>query len=418
MSPRTNASPEITFALKLAKALHRYGTPAHRLEDVLVALSDRLGVQGSFFSTPTALFASFEGGGEESTHMQRFQDSDTDLGKLSDLDALFNDVWFQRIDLEEAARRVDQLIAAPPRYGRLAVFLSFGLASGGAARFFGGGLAEMLLATLAGFGLGLVVFARARLPWLKRLFEPVGALVVTLIVMAGVACWPGASADQAILGGLIVMVPGFSLTVAITELATRHLVSGTARMSASLVLLLMLGFGVIFGQQLGTLMFGAAVSATPTALPEWTVYATLPVAAATISLLFQVPLRDFPWVFLVSMAGFLGVKGGSEWLGPRLAQDLADPHFGSKLGVFLGALLVGAGSNLYANLLDRPASVTRLPGMLFLVPGGFSFLSISDMMQGNALQGLETAFQVAVILTSLVVGFLVSNALVPPRKIL
>jgi len=418
MSPSKSSSPEITFALKLAKALHRYGTPAHRLEGVLVALSERLGVQGSFFSTPTALFASFEGSGAESTHMQRLQDSDTDLGKLAELDAIFNHVWFERIDLEEAARRVEQVLSAPPRYGWWLSFLSFGLASGGAARFFGGGWGEMLLATAAGFGLGLTVFARARLTWLKRLFEPIGAFVVTMIVMAGVTLLPGTSADQAVLGGLIVLVPGFTLTVAVTELATRHLVSGTARISAAFVLLLMLGFGVITGQQLGILCFGAAPVVEPAALADWTSYAVLPVAVATIALLFQVPLRDFVWVFLVSLAGFLGVKLGSEWIGPAASDRLGDPQFGAKLGVFLGALLVGAGSNLYANLLDRPASVTRMPGMLFLVPGGFSFLSISAVMQGNALQGLETAFQVAVILTSLVVGFLLSNAIVPPRKIL
>ncbi len=418
MALDSRSRPEIVFALKLAKALHRYGTPAHRLEGVLVALSDRLGVAGSFFSTPTALFASFEGAGEESTHMQRLQDSETDLGKLSELDAIFNQVWFERIDLEEAARRVDQVLEAPPRYGRWLSFLSFGLASGGAARFFGGGAAEMLLATVAGFALGLVVFARARLDWLRRLFEPVGAFVVTLVVMAGVALMPGTSADQAILGGLIVMVPGFTLTVAVTELATRHLVSGTARISAAVVLLLMLGFGVISGQQIGALLFGAAEAARPELLAPWTAWAVLPVAVATIALLFQVPLRDFPWVFLVSLAGFAGVTLGGDLLGPALGERLGDPQFGAKLGVFLGALLVGAGSNLYANLLDRPASVTRLPGMLFLVPGGFSFLSISAAMQGNALQGLETAFQVTVILTSLVVGFLLSNAVVPPRKIL
>ncbi len=410
--------PEIVFALKLAKALHRYGTPAHRLEGVLVALSDRLGVAGSFFSTPTALFASFEGSGQESTHMQRLQESETDLGKLAELDALFNEVWFERLDLESAAQRVDEILAAPPRYGALLRFLSFGLASGGAARFFGGGLAEMLTATCAGFALAGVVAARERLAWLRRLFEPAGAFVVTLVVMAAAALVPGVAPDPAILGGLIVLVPGFTLTVALTELATRHLVSGTARFAAALILLLLLGFGVVAGQQLGVLAFGPAAAPAVEALPPWTTYAVLPFAVATIAVLFQVPLRDFGWVFLVSLAGYLGFQLGDQVLGPAAAGRLPDPQFGARLGVFLGALAVGAASNLYANLLDRPASVTRLPGMLFLVPGGFSFLSISAVMRGEAMQGIETAFEVAVILTSLVVGFLMSNALVPPRKIL
>ncbi|RMH04335.1 MAG: threonine/serine exporter family protein [Planctomycetota bacterium] len=412
------APPAITFALELAKALHRFGTPAHRLEDVLTALSAHLGVRGSFFSTPTALFASFEGAGADSVHMQRLESSETDLGKLAELDALFNDVWYGRLGLEEAAARVEQVVVAPPRYGPLTTLASFALASGGAAGFFGGGWPEMVLAAAAGLVLGLLARARAGRPRLRRLFEPLGSFLVTLVVVAGAALLPGARTDPAILGGLIVLVPGFSLTVALTELATGHLASGTARTAAAIVLLLQLGFGVVGGQAVGALLFPGAAGPPPAPPPAWTLWALLPLAAGTIALLFQVPLRDFGWVILVALGGWLGVRAGVDWLGPKLAAVLGDPRAGARLGVFLGAVLVGAGSNLYANLLDRPASVTRLPGMLFLVPGGFSFLSISELMAGDALRGLETAAEVAVTLTALVVGFLIANAALPPRKIL
>ena len=43
--------------------------------------------------------------------------------------------------------------------------------------------------------------------------------------------------------GLIVLVPGLPLTTALTELATRHLAAGPARLSGALVLFLSIGFG-------------------------------------------------------------------------------------------------------------------------------------------------------------------------------
>ena len=50
---------EIRFILALAKALHRYGTPAYRLEEALEVVGDKLGLDAQFFSTPTSIFASF-----------------------------------------------------------------------------------------------------------------------------------------------------------------------------------------------------------------------------------------------------------------------------------------------------------------------------------------------------------------------
>jgi len=52
--------------------------------------------------------------------------------------------------------------------------------------------------------------------------------------------------------------------------------------------------------------------------------------------------------------------------------------FHEAMGVFLGALAVGVGSNLYALWRDRPAQVPLTPGVLILVPGSVGFRSLED----------------------------------------
>ena len=42
------------FVLKLGRGLHAYGYPAHRLEDALTSVAQRLGIQGHFFSNRKA----------------------------------------------------------------------------------------------------------------------------------------------------------------------------------------------------------------------------------------------------------------------------------------------------------------------------------------------------------------------------
>ena len=48
----------VGFVLQLGRALHSYGYSAQRLEDILGATSDRLGLHGyQFFSTPTSIMS-------------------------------------------------------------------------------------------------------------------------------------------------------------------------------------------------------------------------------------------------------------------------------------------------------------------------------------------------------------------------
>jgi len=49
----------IDFILKLGRALHQYGSAAHRLEDVVDHVSVKLGLDAQVFSQPTSLFAAF-----------------------------------------------------------------------------------------------------------------------------------------------------------------------------------------------------------------------------------------------------------------------------------------------------------------------------------------------------------------------
>ena len=88
-------------------------------------------------------------------------------------------------------------------------------------------------------------------------------------------------------GGLITLVPGLTLTVAMTELARRHLAAGTARLSGALLVFVAIAFGVAVGGEVARLLVGQVRSLAPRHLPEW----TLTLALATAPLAFGVLLR-------------------------------------------------------------------------------------------------------------------------------
>jgi uncharacterized membrane protein YjjP (DUF1212 family) len=392
------------FVLRMAEALHRYGHPAHRLEEALAATSHKLGLEAQFFSTPTSIFASFGPVEGQHTHLIRMDPGGADLGRLAKVDRIALRVIRGELTPAEGAGALDVLDSESSPYGRTVTLIAFAIASAGAARFFGGGLPEVLAAGLAGISTGVLAFLVGSREHLVRLFEPGAAFIATVLITLLSLMWTPISVSVAVMGGLIILVPGLALTVAMTELASQHLVSGTARLSQAMLIFLTIIFGVAAGGRLVTLVIGGTHEAViPVGLPGWTEWAALALAPISFAVLFQVERRDIPWVMVTGWLAYGSSTLGNAWFDPELAA-------------FIGALTVGVASNLYALVLDRPAQVTLVPGVLLLVPGSLGFRSVSSLLEREVITGVETAFQMALIATALVAGLLVANVAVPRRK--
>lgn len=396
----------IAFAKRLGKALHRHGAPAYRLEDVLETLSRMLGLRGDFFTTPSALFYAFDLPGEGGrAYLQRVRGTEIHFARLIALDRVFNDAVLRRVDLPEANARLDRALEERAPWPVPLVALAFAAASFAAAFFYGGGLREMLLAGCAGVALGATFLLTQRSEALARLFSALGAAVVaaTATALAGPL---GASDDLATLAGLVVLVPGFSITVAATELALGHPVSGTGRLANAFMTLMMLGIGVAFGRAAAEAVLGAAPAPAPAAsLAVWWEPLTLLIAGLSLGVMFQAPPNRLP---VVVAAVFV----------PWFVLQAAEGRIGLEGGLFLAAFANGIFAHAWARWRDLPSMIVRLPGMLILVPGGTGFLSISALMEGDALSGVQTLFRVAVSAIAIVTGILAASVALPPRKAL
>lgn len=396
----------VDLVIELGRALHRHGAPAHRLEGVLSAVAERLGCPGQFFTTPTAIFASFGERSQARTTLVRMPaGGDVDLGRLGELYDWVALVDAGRLDLEEAQRRLDQIVHAPPRFSLGATAAALALASTGAARFFGGGLHDLGAAASIGLALALLTTAAKRGRLGAGLLPALAGLTASLIAASWAAMLPPVSVYVATVAGLIVMMPGLTLTTAMTEISTGHLVSGTTRLTGAAMLLFSLGFGVALGTHLAQVTFGIPAMAEPMALPEWTEWLALATAPLAFGVLFGARFRDFGWIFVASIIGFAGARGGAAMLGPQL-------------GAFLGATLVGIVSNLRARWWRAPATVPQVPGIMLLVPGSVGFRSFSSLLAQDVVSGVDAAFSMVLVAMALVTGLLVANALVPRARTL
>ncbi|RIK57799.1 hypothetical protein DCC62_29735 [candidate division KSB1 bacterium] len=395
--------PRIVFMVKLGQALHRYGVPAHRLEQDMNLVAQRFGISGNFFATPTGIFASFGLPEEHRTSLIRIESTEVNLAKQALLNDLVRQVIQGQVSIAEGTQEIDQIVAAPARFSPVVSTICFALASGSAARFLGGGWREILATTIIGFLIGALAVFMGRSSEASKIFEPTAAIIASALVVIAAQFFAPFSIYLTTLASLIVLLPGLTLTVAMRELATRNLVSGTSRLMGAALVFMQLGFGVALGSQIKRLLPPVSFTTAPEPLPAWTLGLALLIAPLNFTVLFNARLRDTGWIMLACLLSFIGARAGAHLLGP-------------ELGVCLGAILTGTAGNLYARILDRPAAITTVPALMMLVPGSIGFGSLSKFIEKDVISGVTTAFSVALIAVALVTGLLLANVLVPPRR--
>lgn len=393
------------FTIRLATALHQYGAPAYRLEESIALVMQRLGLEGQFLAMPTAILVAFGKPEDQKATLIRVEPGSVDLNKLSQLNTLTSDLIKGKIDAEEGLQILEKIIVTPPQYGSILTALCFGIASSTTARFLGGGWREILCATVIGVILGLISLIAARNKTFSRIFTPIAAIIAAALSVLALNIFHPLSYYITTLAGLIVLVPGFSLTGAITELATRNLISGTTKLTGALLTFLEIGFGVALGSQIGKLFHHISLTQKAYPLPEFTVWIALLFAPVAFMILFKAHPRDIGWLILSGIVSFSGARFGVELLGP-------------EFGVCVGALMLGLAGNIFTRLLDRPAVIMLVPGLMMLVPGSIGYGSMARFLEKDVVSGVEAAFQMGFIAVALVTGLLLANTIIPARKAL
>lgn len=393
------------FVLKLADALHRYGTPAHRLEQTMDMITERLGLQGHFFALPTSIFAAFGRPESHRTSLIRAESGEVNLERLSLLDELADEIIRGTCSVDEGSRRIDEIAEKPNRFGHWATLLGTALSTGIAARVFGGGWREVVASTAIGGLIGILGPFFSREESRRRVFDITGAIIAASLAAAAAHQFAPFSVFVATLAGLIILVPGMRLTTAMTEIASGHLVSGSARLTGAAMAFLSITFGTALGNRITQEIAPAIQPGTTAALPlpDYTLWIALALYPLSSMILMKGRPSD---IWLIALSTFLAFTG----------SRLGSASFGPELGAFIGALTLGLGANQMARLLHRPAALIITPGLLILVPGSLGYRSLTKLMEQDVVSGIEMAFSVAVVGIAIVTGLLLANALLPSRR--
>ena len=217
------------------------GAEIYRVEDTVERMARSAGfANADVYATPTGLFAAFtSGSGSVYSRVRRIRMVRADLTKI----AAINDISRQFVQDPDSKRLQTQLNTLPTRanYPPGLRLLAGALGSAAFAIVFGGAWIDMLPAAVAGGTAMLVTLLPIQIP--RFLMETLAAALAAATAILGAAIL-STGHDLVILSGVMVLVPGVSMTTSVRDLLSGELVSGTARAAEAAVTAVAVAVGV------------------------------------------------------------------------------------------------------------------------------------------------------------------------------
>lgn len=402
------------FLMELGKAAQSYGSSGSRIESYLAHLAPTLGVRGTFRITPTDFLSAFSK--EDSDSWQRLELEDLppsgwNLNRLAALGEVAAAVEDGQASVAEATKRMDAIKNLPDPWGTFLVGASFLVAGAGFATMIGGSVWDVITGGI----LGLIVFFTMALigryggqragEWLPF----IAALVTGALVAVARVVQPEINPIVSTVCAVIILVPGYAVSIGILELLSNRVVSGMANLMNGLLYLAKLIAGAWLGYALVTLVLPVPeVTAGQSVGILWLFIALVPMLAA-LCFAFQTPRRD---VFMTIV--IVGVSFLVMFLIGAVVPAIA--------GVFVGTLFSAAIGVILANLWNRrtghPPSIMLAPLAMLLVSGSVGFRGLAAITIGQTALGVEQFLQMFIIAIAVGAGLLVGNAIVKPKEAL
>ncbi len=384
----------LNFMAEYGRAYMSSGGPTSRLEEDLSVLGRRMGYPTEVFATPTGVFVScIDENGDTHTSLCRIKESSMNLEHLCWLEGIFSDVQKRKISLAQGLKLLLSPKVTKPAYTFwqtvMAAFVSgFALSLTSYGRV-SAAVASGFITVGAWYVSGPGLKARVA----SSIFRDFIGCVLTLALASLMQVFSPAPFEAFSIGGLIVLVPGLTLTTAISELADQNLVSGTAKLMQAILTLLAMGLAFLLFKDLSLYIDveSSLMAAKKVQLPLFLSALGLFVSISCFGILFRVPIKSLPWS---ALTGVLGWSVLHSFQNPALL--VTAPYFASLV---VGILSLGLGRRL-----GIPSQVFSVPGIIAMMPGMLALTSFNSIALGKESSGLGFGFQVMTTTGAVVFG--------------
>jgi uncharacterized membrane protein YjjP (DUF1212 family) len=398
----TRAEPAVEFIVELAAALNEAGesvTLNQRRMDRIAAAYDVSDARVAVM--PNMVLAAGGHGAASLARGAATQDPITRLDRTGAIADLAESAERAAVTPDAGLKRLDEIAAMPHRFGAAGVILGHMVLTVG--------LALILQPTPEALGMAAVFGALVgALKLYARHTQTIAVLlpVTAATLVSALAFWiaPDRTLDgsmRVLIPPLVTFLPGSLLTTATLDLAAGEVISGSSRLVAGTMQLVLLSFGIVAGATIaGVSVDEAITNEAKNTLGNWAPWVGVLVFGLGAFVHFSGPPRSLGWLLLVLFSAYLGQRIGGELVS-------------KQLGGFFGALIVTPVAAWVGTRPSGPPSLaTFLPAFWLLVPGAVSLIGMAEFVGSDREAGLDHFVQAIDIFIAISLGVLIGNALV------
>jgi uncharacterized membrane protein YjjP (DUF1212 family) len=326
------------------------------------------------------------------------------LDQISEFGLLIDKVKQRRIPLVDATREMDSILKKPPRFGSVTIVFGYFLSCIGLTMLFRPELSSLLVTGAAGILVGLITLWFQKRPRFHLLLPVIVAILVSVLIFNLTRQGRIYGPANLLIPPLVTFLPGAVLTTGMIELASMHILSGSARLMYGAAILLLLFIGIAAGLSFSGLESYRVYAFEAAGFPWWApLLGTLLFGIGTFIRLSGAK-RDLLFMLVVLYVAMLG-------------QFFGEQYFNSYFGAFAGATLMALGSEVIARSPQRtPALVSQTLAFWFLVPGARGLLSATSILSEDLQSAAIGLGEMAVLVVAITLGVLLGTLVISPHK--
>ena len=370
------------------------GAETFRVEDTIHRILLAYGVECEVFAIPNSVSVSLEAAnGKPLMIMRRIGFHGNDLEKMEKLNALSRQICAKKPAVDEAMEWLHKTLASCRTYSTGAFYLGNVLVGIGFCLVFGGALSDCLWAGLIGLIIGLVTRFMDRREANPFFSTILASCLMALPAYAAAGLGWLKSPDAAIIGALMLLVPGLLITNSMRDIIYGDTNSGIFRIVQVVLTALAIALGTAAAWRLTAGLYGQTASATMS-WPAWAQAAAVFVGCCGFCILFNVHGRGL----------VLCIIGGvAAWMVYLLCGALG-------CDVYAANLFAAVFAALYAEIMARvrkcPATPYLVIATIPMLPGAGVYYTMSLGLEGSMMASVAKGLQTIGIAGSLAVGIL------------
>ena len=370
------------------------GAETFRVEDTIHRILLAYGVECEVFAIPNSVSVSLEAAnGKPLMIMRRIGFHGNDLEKMEKLNALSRQICTKKPAVDEAMEWLHETLASCRTYSTGAFYLGNVLVGIGFCLVFGGALSDCLWAGLIGLIIGLVTRFMDRREANPFFSTILASCLMALPAYAAAGLGWLKSPDAAIIGALMLLVPGLLITNSMRDIIYGDTNSGIFRIVQVVLTALAIALGTAAAWQLTAGLYGQTASAAMS-WPAWAQAVAVFVGCCGFCILFNVHGRGL--VLCI-------IGGAAAWMVYLLCGALG-------CDVYAANLFAAVFAALYAEIMARvrkcPATPYLVIATIPMLPGAGVYYTMSLGLEGSMMASVAKGLQTIGIAGSLAVGIL------------